>query len=98
MKTRSATILATIITSLIALASADALAQGTWATKASMPTARYLHSTSVVNGIIYRVGGTIDFNPNWPGTVDAYDPASDTWTTKASMNAYAAHCAWDQRC
>jgi hypothetical protein len=47
-----------------------------------MPTARYGVATSVVNGVIYAVGGN---NGGFLGTVEAYDPASDTWTTKASM-------------
>jgi energy-converting hydrogenase Eha subunit A len=60
-------------------------ALGTWATKTPMPTPRQGLGTSVVNGVIYAVGGCgyncVDFS----GTVEAYDPASDTWTTKASM-------------
>ncbi len=56
---------------------------GTWATKTPMPTARYSLSTSVVNGVLYAVGG--DYVYGVYGTVEAYDPASDTWTTKASM-------------
>jgi hypothetical protein len=48
-----------------------------------MPTPRELLGTSVVNGLIYAVGGTT--NSSSVGTVEAYDPATDTWTTKASM-------------
>ena len=37
---------------------ATALGQGgTWTTKTSMPTARYYFGTSVVNGVVYAVGG-----------------------------------------
>jgi len=52
----------------------------TWTEKADMPTAREGVSTSVVNGIIYAIGGTPAGN-----VVEAYDPATDTWTKKADM-------------
>ena len=54
-----------------------------------MPTARYHLGADAVNGVIYAVGGVaVD-----PGTgsfkvidsVEAYDPVTDSWTTKASM-------------
>jgi hypothetical protein len=56
---------------------------GTWTRKADMPTARANSSTSVVNGIIYTIGGS----RNGPAlsTVEAYDPKTDTWTKKADM-------------
>src|ERR1051326_6071290 len=57
---------------------------GTWAVKAPMPTARHDMATSPVNGVIYAIGGK-DLADNDLGTVEAYDPASNTWTTKASM-------------
>ena len=59
-----------------------------WTKKADMPTPRHGLSTSVVDGKIYAIGG-------WkPGaqpdgiqlsTVEEYDPATDTWTTKTDM-------------
>jgi len=36
----------------------------------------------VVNGILYAVGGS-----SQKGIVEAYDPATDSWTTKASMRS-----------
>src|SRR5439155_8125934 len=58
----------------------------TWTPRASMPTARYALSTSVVNGVIYAVGGYHNgINAGAVGTVEAYDPVSNTWTPKASM-------------
>jgi N-acetylneuraminic acid mutarotase len=36
----------------------------------------------VVNGILYAVGGG---NTAFVSTVEAYDPAANTWTTKAPM-------------
>jgi N-acetylneuraminic acid mutarotase len=48
-----------------------------------MPTARYFFGVAAINGILYVVGGSD--GPNFLATVEAYDPATDTWTTKASM-------------
>jgi N-acetylneuraminic acid mutarotase len=59
----------------------QAVALGSWATKASMPTARFGLGMTAVNGVLYAVGGA----GGGAATVEAYDPASDTWTTKASM-------------
>ena len=59
----------------------------TWATKAPMPTARMTPTVAVANGVLYAVGGAI--RPPEPGiavaTVEAYDPLTDTWTSKAAM-------------
>jgi hypothetical protein len=57
---------------------------GTWATKASMPTARTQLAAGVVNGTLYAVGGT-DWACNSYSTLEAYDPITNTWTTKAPM-------------
>ena len=59
----------------------------TWTTKAPMPTARGGLAVAVVNGIIYAFGGAWDGSPPCChlSTVEAYDPATNTWTTKASM-------------
>jgi hypothetical protein len=60
-------------------------ATDTWdTTKTDMPTAREGVSACVVDSIIYVIGGVA------PGgvalkDVEAYDPATDTWTTKAPM-------------
>jgi N-acetylneuraminic acid mutarotase len=63
-------------------------AADTWTTRADMPTARDGVRAAAVDGTIYAIGG-------WSGpagpelstfsTVEAYDPATDTWTTKADM-------------
>lgn len=37
--------------------SEQAFAQGTWETKASMPSGHYAFDTGVVNGILYALGG-----------------------------------------
>ena len=41
---------------------------------------------SVVNGILYAIGGAPDFlGPSSLATVEAYDPVTDTWHSVASM-------------
>ena len=60
----------------------------TWTRKADMPTARNWFGTTAVNGKIYAIGG---FGETSVGglvvfsTVEAYDPATDTWTKKTDM-------------
>ena len=57
--------------------------------EAPMPTARFGLATSVVNGIIYAIGESVGKEGNlYPGlkTVEAFDPATGTWTTKADMS------------
>jgi hypothetical protein len=61
-----------------------------WTTKAPMPTARKaLRLAAAIDGRLYAVGGG-DSNvedTEFPvfGTVEAYDPVTDTWTTRAPM-------------
>jgi N-acetylneuraminic acid mutarotase len=64
-------------------------ATDTWRTRADMPTARQMETVAAVDGIIYVIGG----NEGLPAgdrdlsVVEAYDPATDTWTRKADMPA-----------
>ncbi|HEY7980186.1 MAG TPA: kelch repeat-containing protein, partial [Candidatus Eremiobacteraceae bacterium] len=58
-------------------------ATDSWSTKTSMPTARGTLAVSVVDGILYAVGGTRRFNAM--NIVEAYDPSTDIWTVKTSM-------------
>lgn len=64
-------------------------ATDTWAVRASMPTARFeLGAAQAGNGKIYAVGGWKSSGASYNrgiDTVEEYDPATDTWTTKASM-------------
>ena len=53
-----------------------------------MPTARFGLASATVNGIVYAIGGA-DFaisstNPHL-STVEAYDPATNHWSTKAAL-------------
>ena len=64
----------------------------TWATKAEMPTARTQMCANNVNHQIYVTGGfklvgPNDFEPS--NKTEAYNPTTNTWTTKAEM-PYAA--------
>ncbi len=53
-----------------------------------MPTARAELTAGVVSGIFYVIGGRTGGGASASvsvGTVEAYDPATDTWTTRAGM-------------
>jgi len=58
---------------------------GTWTTKASMPTARISFPTSVVDGIIYAIGGCKGWGDAL-SVVEAYNPSTNIWTKKANMS------------
>jgi N-acetylneuraminic acid mutarotase len=63
-------------------------ATDTWTTRASMPTARdALGVAAATNGKIYAVGGTgvSGGAPVCHRAVEEYDPATDTWTTRARL-------------
>ncbi|MHC4686674.1 MAG: Kelch repeat-containing protein, partial [Planctomycetota bacterium] len=70
-----------ILVLALGLATVSLAAEGIWTTKSPMPTARYVLSSSVVDGKIYAIGG----DPAGASTVEAYDPVTDTWTRKANM-------------
>ena len=71
-----------VLTIALGMVSVSLAAEGTWTTKADMPTARYVISSSVVDGKIYAIGG--DSSSNGRST-EAYDPVTNTWTRKANM-------------
>ena len=50
-----------------------------------MPTARKNSDAAVVNGIIYVFGGVQSRLGAAITTTEAYDPKTDTWTTKQDM-------------
>jgi N-acetylneuraminic acid mutarotase len=58
-----------------------------WTEKAPMPTARAYLQVASLNGILYAVGGCLDYACGLGPltTVEAYDPWTDTWTEKAPM-------------
>ena len=61
--------------------------ENSWATKASMQTARVQLGVAVVNGRIYAIGGENNSaaGPNVLSVNEVYDPATNTWTTKEPM-------------
>jgi RNA polymerase sigma factor (sigma-70 family) len=62
-------------------------AEGTWANKAEMLTARYYLSTCMVNGKIYAIGGRTGAQLAGPvlASTEEYDQVADKWTKKADM-------------
>ncbi|HEV2349959.1 MAG TPA: kelch repeat-containing protein [Terriglobia bacterium] len=71
-----------------------------WTTKAAMTTARSALGAVGFDGKLYAIGGTTGRNGPNPilGTVEAYDPVTDAWSTKAPMptpRAYFAVAAVD---
>ncbi len=64
----------------------SARADFTWAKKTDMPTPRCAHTSAVVNGKIYVIGGATSEPDCYAlSTVEEYDPVTDTWTRKADM-------------
>ena len=57
---------------------------GKWEKKADMPTARANLSTSVVNGKIYAIGGSVGAGTDL-ATVEEYDPTTNTWNKRTDM-------------
>lgn len=62
-------------------------ATDTWVTKTPMSLPRDGLGVGVINGILYAVGGKSysAMGSGVTGRLEAYDPATDTWTTKAPM-------------
>ena len=65
-------------------------ATDTWENKTAMPTARDYITANVVNGKIYVIGGfAFDDSGTGSGSSlsvnEAYDPETDSWTTKTPM-------------
>lgn len=58
-------------------------ATDTWATKASMPTARFRHAAVSVNGKIYVIGGAN--GSGYLSAVEEYDAATNSWATKTGL-------------
>jgi N-acetylneuraminic acid mutarotase len=64
-----------------------------WSSKASMPTTQISTRATVADGIIYAVSG---FDPPTPPDtlavrairIQAYDPATDTWSTRTPYTAH----------
>lgn len=56
-----------------------------WSTGTSIPTGRWLLNTCVVDGKIYAIGGGSKFGEGGLGTLEVYDPVTDTWSARSDM-------------
>jgi N-acetylneuraminic acid mutarotase len=76
---------------LVGTVEAYDLSSNTWAEKAPMPTPRYNFATGVIDNVLYAVGGDGAYTcgsgqcAQIVGTVEAYDPSTDSWSEKAPM-------------
>ncbi len=63
-------------------------ATDTWAVAAPLPLSVWRGAAAAVDGVLYAFGGyrTAQFPFSPSNRVFAYDPATDTWTEKASMS------------
>src|SRR5215207_11430102 len=55
-----------------------------WATKAPIPTARWLPAAGMVKGLLYVAGG---YGQTALRSVQAYNPGTNSWTTRAPLPA-----------
>lgn len=55
----------------------------TWESRAALPSARTEHGVAAIDHTLYAFGG---YDGATLARLDAYDPATDTWTTKAPMH------------
>ncbi|HXN07629.1 MAG TPA: kelch repeat-containing protein, partial [Nitrospiria bacterium] len=53
--------------------------------RAPNPAGGYSFAASVVNGILYRLGGYDNLTSTIVPTVEAYDPLNNTWFTEPPM-------------
>ena len=74
-----------LITQILGLNLYSFAEENGWTKRSDIPAARYGHSSSVVNGKIYVIGGTTDWQDIALSTVEEYDPLTDTWTRKHEM-------------
>jgi len=78
--------------------SAEAIAQGhlgTWTTKASMSQTRFDFAAAVAGGRVYALGGLDGSGQGSSllGSVEAYDPLSNQWSSRHSMSPRAGLAA-----
>jgi N-acetylneuraminic acid mutarotase len=71
-------------------ATATALASNTWAVKASIPLARRSAVAGIINNVIYVVGG-FDAAGTPTTTVQAYNIATNTWSSRAPLPTAKAY-------
>ncbi len=64
--------------------------EGIWTTVAPMTTPRWGSASGAINGVLYIAGG---YNGSHQFTVDAYNPATNTWSAKTSLPGYHTSAA-----
>jgi hypothetical protein len=70
----------------VAHMSAPLAGEPQWTSKTPMPSSRYGHHATVLDGRIYVLGGEhVDPTSSPTGAVDIYDPATDKWTPGKAM-------------
>lgn len=86
-------VLSFLILLIIAMGNTPAAAvepDDVWTSKNSMQTARRGFATAVVGGKIFGFGGAVKVGDTWPlrlASVEAYDPNTNSWTSKTVMPA-----------
>jgi len=72
---------------VVLLTASTAHAQGTWTSRAPMPTARSAPAIGVLGSAVHLVAGYQGGGAcTYLNTHEAYDPATDTWSTKAPLS------------
>ena len=75
-----------IVSGFLSMVSFCSASEYVWTQKTDMPTPRWSHTSAVVNGNIYVIGGGVsEPSERLLSTVEEYDPTTDTWTRKADM-------------
>jgi N-acetylneuraminic acid mutarotase len=62
-------------------------ATDTWTTKAPLPSERSHTAAAAIDGKLYVIGGVVSAGTtaNFLNTLEVYDPATNTWTSKKGM-------------
>ncbi len=88
----SLVLIGTFVSGFCGMTSVCSSVEYVWTRKADMPTPRWTHTSAVVNGKIYVIGGALSQPNDWQNeltdilsTVEEYNPATGTWTRKAAM-------------
>ncbi|MFC2086339.1 Kelch repeat-containing protein [Bacteroidota bacterium] len=76
-----------VFVGLLLIGSISLAQGGAWIKLADIPTPRCFLSGCTLDGKIYVIGGTESISSTGPsvGTMEVYNPTSDSWDTKAEM-------------
>ncbi|HEX4697625.1 MAG TPA: kelch repeat-containing protein, partial [Candidatus Udaeobacter sp.] len=92
MRTKSSAAVFGLLFWLIFASSGRAQGGGIWQTGAPMPLSRQELATGVLNGKVYVIGG-YDSDADSTGTVQVYNPTTDTWTLAQALPIAVNHNA-----